>query len=157
MRATEVSGAQGRTTPTAVPVLAFLERHSELGHVILRVGLGFTSLFLRGISQLAGGPERWEEMGGAMQHLGITFAPVFWGLMASLAEAAGGLLLLLGLFVRPACAFLIFTMFVVCVQSFINNGMLMGARAHPLELGIAYVGLMFLGAGRYSLDRKFGF
>jgi putative oxidoreductase len=92
-----------------------------------------------------------------MGYLGITFAPVFWGLMASLAEAVGGLCLLIGLFVRPASAFLVFTMFVVCVQSFINNGMLTAARAHPLELGIAYAALLFLGAGKFSLDRKFGF
>jgi putative oxidoreductase len=64
---------------------------------------------------------------------------------------------MIGLFVRPASAFLIFTMFVVCVQSFVNNGMLTGARAHPLELGIAYTALLFLGAGKFSLDRKFGF
>ena len=127
-------------------MLTLFERHSETGHVILRVGLGFTSLFLRGISQLAGGPDRWEDMGGAMANLGITFAPVFWGLMASLAEAVGGLCLLIGLFVRPASAFLIFTMFVVCVQSFVNNGMLTGARAHPLELGIAYTALLFHGS-----------
>ena len=44
-------------------MLTFLETHRETGHVILRAGLGFTSLFLRGISQLAGGPERWEDMG----------------------------------------------------------------------------------------------
>ena len=68
-------------------MLTFFERHGETGHLILRAGLGFTSLFLRGISQLAGGPDRWEDMGGAMANLGITFAPVFWGLMASLAEA----------------------------------------------------------------------
>jgi putative oxidoreductase len=137
-------------------MLRLNDEHREIGHVVLRVGLGFTSLFLRGISQLAGGPERWEEMGGAMAYLGITFAPVFWGLMASLAEAVGGLCLLIGLFVRPASAFLIFTMFVVCVQSYVNNGMLMAARAHPLELGIAYTALLFLGAGKFSLDRKFG-
>ena len=57
-------------------MLTFLERYAETGHLILRVGLGFTSLFLRGISQMAGGPERWEQMGGAMAYLGITFAPV---------------------------------------------------------------------------------
>ena len=33
----------------------------------------------------------------------------------------------------------------------------MAARAHPLELGIAYTALLFLGAGKFSLDRKFGF
>ena len=137
-------------------MLRFFERNAENGHVILRVGLGFTSFFLRGIWQLAGGPERWEELGGAMAHFGITFAPVFWGLMAALTEAVGGLCLLIGLFVRPACALLIFLMFVICVHVFINFGTLMMARAHGLELGIAYTALLFLGAGKFSLDRKFG-
>lgn len=138
-------------------MLTFFERHAETGHVILRVGLGFTSLFLRGIWQLAGGPERWEEMGGAMAYLGITFAPVFWGLVGSLAEAVGGLCLLIGLFVRPAAAFLILTMFVICVYHLNTSGTLMMARAHGLELGVAYTALLFLGPGKFSLDRKFGF
>ena len=137
-------------------MLRFFERNAETGHVVLRVGLGFTSFFLRGIWQLAGGPERWEELGGAMAHFGITFAPVFWGLMAALTEAVGGLCLLIGLFVRPACALLIFLMFVICVHVYINFGTLMMARAHGLELGIAYTALLFLGAGKFSLDRKFG-
>ena len=137
-------------------MLTFFEKHAETGHVILRVGLGFTSFFLRGIWQLAGGPERWEEMGAAMAHFGITFAPVFWGLVGSLIEAVGGLCLLIGLFVRPACAFLILMMFVICVHVFITFGTLMMARAHGLELGIAYTALLFLGAGKFSLDRKLG-
>ena len=138
-------------------MLTFFERHAETGHVILRVGLGFTSLFLRGIWQLAGGPERWEQMGGAMAYLGITFAPVFWGLLGSLAEAVGGLCLLIGLFVRPAAAILVLTMFVICVYVYATNGTLMMARAHGVELAIAYTALLFLGPGKFSLDRKFGF
>ncbi|MDH3418361.1 MAG: DoxX family protein [Gammaproteobacteria bacterium] len=137
-------------------MLTFFERHAESGHLILRVGLGFTSLFLRGIWQLAGGPERWEQMGGAMAYFGITFAPVFWGLLASLAEAVGGLCLMIGLFVRPAAAILIVTMFVICVYHLNNSGTLLMARAHAVELGIGYMALLFMGAGKYSLDRKFG-
>ena len=138
-------------------MLAFFDRHADTGHVILRVGLGFTSLFLRGIWQLAGGPERWEEMGAAMALFGITFAPVFWGLVGSLIEAVGGLCLLLGLFVRPAAALLILMMFVICVYVYANNGTLLMARAHGVELGIAYTALLFLGPGKFSLDRRLGF
>jgi putative oxidoreductase len=137
-------------------LLSWFEKHAEIGHVILRVGLGFVSLFLRGIWQLAGGPERWEQMGGAMAYLGITFAPVFWGLVGSLAEAVGGFCLLVGLFVRPAAAFLVLTMFVICVYHLNTSGTLLMGRAHAVELGIGYTALLFLGAGKYSLDRKFG-
>ena len=137
-------------------MLTFFRTHADTGHVILRVGLGFTSLFLRGIWQLAGGPERWEEMGHAMAYLGITFAPVFWGLLGSLAEAVGGLCLLIGLFVRPAAALLVLTMLVICVYVYNTNGTLMMARAHGVELAIAYTALLFLGPGKLSLDRKLG-
>ena len=134
----------------------FFEENADTGHLILRVGLGFASLFLRGIWQLAGGPERWEQMGGAMAYLGITFWPVLWGLVGSLAEAVGGLCLLIGLFVRPAAAFLILTMFVICVYHLNTSGTLLMARAHAVELAIGYTALLFMGAGKYSLDRKLG-
>lgn len=152
--------AAGRVRATSSKVkrdmLTFFERHVETGHLILRVGLGFVSLFLRGIWQLAGGPERWADMGGAMAHFGITFAPVFWGLVGSLIEAVGGLCLLIGLFVRPAAALLILMMLIICVHVFITNGTLMMARAHGLELAIGYTALLFMGAGKFSLDRKLG-
>ncbi len=135
----------------------FFERNADAGHLVLRVGLGFASLFLRGIWQLAGGPARWEQMGGAMAYFGITFAPVFWGLLASLIEAVGGLCLLIGLFVRPAAALLILTMFVICVYHLNNSGTLLMARAHAVELAIGYTALLFMGAGKFSLDRKLGF
>lgn len=137
-------------------MLTWFEEHADTGHLILRVGLGFASLFLRGIFQLAGGPERWEEMGGAMAYLGITFAPVFWGLVGSLAEAVGGLCLMIGLFVRPAAAFLILTMLIICIYHLNTSGTLLMARAHAVELAIGYTALLFLGAGKFSLDRKFG-
>lgn len=137
-------------------MLTFFERHAETGHVILRVGLGFASLFLRGIWQLAGGSERWEQMGGAMAYFGITFAPVFWGLVGSLIEAVGGLCLLIGLFVRPAAALLVVMMFVICVYHLNNSGTLLMARAHAVELAIGYTALLFMGAGKFSLDRKLG-
>ena len=68
----------------------------------------------------------------------------------------GGLCLLIGLFVRPAAAFLILTMFVICVYHLGNSGTLMMARAHAVELGIGYTALLFMGAGKFSVDRKFG-
>ncbi len=137
-------------------MLTFLKKNSEFGHLILRVGLGSTSFFLRGITQMSGGAERYEELGGAMANIGITFTPLLWGFMAAFTECIGGLLLMLGLFVRPACIFLVFVMSMASIQGLVNNGTLMMARAHPLELGIAYLALRFLGVGKYSLDRKYG-
>jgi hypothetical protein len=47
-------------------------------------------------------------------------------------------------------------MFVIRVYHFVNSGTLMMARAHALELRIADTALLFLGAGRFSFDRRFG-
>lgn len=137
-------------------MLTFFKKHSESGHLILRIGLGATSFFFRGIQQVAGGPERYQELGGAMANIGITFAPMFWGFMAVITECVGGLFLMLGLFVRPTCALLVFTMWIAALQIFINQGNIFASRAHAFELGIAYAALLFLGAGKLSLDRKFG-
>jgi putative oxidoreductase len=139
-----------------VDVLTVFEKNREYGHLILRIGLGATSFFLRGIEQVAGGPERYQELGRAMGNIGITFAPMFWGAMAAATECVGGLFLMLGLFVRPTSAFLAFTMSMATLQWYLRLGYLSSERAHPLELGFAYLALMFLGAGKYSLDRKFG-
>ena len=136
-------------------MLTFFKRHSEAGHLILRIGLGATSFFLRGIAQLAGGPERYQELGGAMANIGITFAPMFWGFMACITEAVGGVFLMLGLFVRPTSALLVFTMWIAALQIFIGRGDIFGSQAHAFELSIAYAALLFLGAGKFSLDRKF--
>ena len=136
-------------------MLTFFKRHSESGHLILRIGLGATSFFLRGIAQLAGGPERYQELGGAMANIGITFAPMFWGFMACATEAVGGVFLMLGLFVRPTSALLVFTMWIAALQIFIGQGDIFDSRAHAFELSIAYAALLFLGAGKFSLDRKF--
>jgi putative oxidoreductase len=110
-----------------------LHKHVDTGLLVLRVGIGIMFL-LHGAPKLFGGPSKWTGVGGAMGNLGITFMPAFWGFMAGLAEFGGGLLLILGLFVRPAAAFLIFTMFVAAMNHIAGGDGIMGAsqigRAH---------------------------
>jgi putative oxidoreductase len=136
--------------------LEFLKRHRDTGYLIMRFGLGVTMFFLRGLPQIQGGSERWVELGGAMANVGITFAPAFWGFMAAITQFVGGLSLMLGLFVRPVCVFLIPTMWIAALQTFVTRGNIFGSQAHAFEMSIAYMAILFLGAGKYSLDRKFG-
>ena len=97
------------------------------------------------------GPDRWEHLGGAMGNLGITLFPVFWGFMAALSECLGGILLIAGYQTRLAASFMAFTMFVAFLSHWARDGFLSGA--HAFELMFVFIGLMFLGAGRHSLDR----
>jgi putative oxidoreductase len=73
--------------------------------------------------------------------------------MAGLAEAGGGLLLILGLFTRLACIPMLVTMIVALSGPLSRGEGFMGA-AHALEDGVVFLALLITGAGRYSLDGK---
>lgn len=133
--------------------LSSLGKYKDLGLLILRIGLGLSFIFLHGYPKLVGGPETWEAVGSAMNNVGINFYPTAWGLMAGVVEALGGLFLLLGLFYRPVCLFLAFTMLVAGMNHLAMGDGLMGA-SHAFELLVVFIGLMFVGPGKYSVDKR---
>ena len=133
-------------------ILTFLDKHRNIGLLILRIGLGCMFL-LHGLPKLFGGPERWEGLGGAMASLGITFLPTFWGFMAAISESLGGLCLILGLFLRPACILLTITM-LVATASHLGRGDGLKGAAHAIEVGIVFLSLILIGPGKHSLDEK---
>ena len=133
-------------------ILTFLSKYRDLGLLFLRVSLGFMFI-LHGWPKLAGGVERWEAVGQAMSHLGINFFPVFFGLMAALAETLGGLLFIVGFLFRPACLLLAFTMFVATVMLYKTTGEFI-QWSRPAEMAMVFIALIFIGAGRYSVDRS---
>ncbi|MBE2216904.1 MAG: DoxX family protein [Ignavibacteria bacterium] len=129
----------------------FLDKHKDAGILFLRIGIGIAFIFTHGWGKMFGGPELWTKLGGSMANLGITFAPTFWGFMASVSEFGGGILILLGLFTRPASAFMAFTMFVAFMQH--TSKLDPWNRAiYPMEMFAVFMALLFIGAGKYSLD-----
>ena len=133
----------------------FLTRpFTDAGLLVARAGVG-AMFILHGWPKLIGGPEKWGQLGGAMGNLGVDFAPVFWGLMAALAEFGGGALLIAGLFHRAAAAMMAFTMLVAVVMHATAGDPFIPKVSYPLELCIVFVALFLAGPGRFSLDRKF--
>ena len=128
----------------------------EIGHLVLRVGLGAMMAAVHGWPKVTGGPAKWAKLGGAMDTFGITFAPTFWGGAAAFTELVGGVLLVVGLGTRPAAALLAFTMF-VAASNHLADGDGIGGASHAIEDGLAFVALMLIGGGKHSLDRRFGF
>lgn len=133
-------------------ILDNLGKYRNTGLLILRVGLG-VMMITHGFPKLSGGPTGWEGLGGSMKVIGIDFLPVFWGFMAAVAEAVGGLFLILGLFFRPVNVLLVITMLIAALVHFGKGDGLSGA-SHAIELGIVFFSLLFIGPGKYSIDKK---
>jgi putative oxidoreductase len=133
-------------------ILDSLGKYRNTGLLILRVGLG-VMMITHGFPKLSGGPSGWEGLGGSMKVIGIDFLPVFWGFMAAVAEAIGGLFLILGIFFRPVNALLVVTMLIAALVHFAKGDGLSGA-SHAIELGIVFFSLIFIGPGKYSIDKK---
>lgn len=134
---------------------------SDLGLLVVRAGTGLSLLLFHGYGKISGGPETWEKIGTSMANLGITFLPAFWGFMAAVSEFFCALLLVLGLFFRPAAALCAFTMF-VAVMRHLNLPPDAGAAgwkgaSHALELFSVFLGLLIVGPGRFTLSQVLRF
>ena len=133
-------------------LLKFLGKYRDAGLLILRLGLGLM-FCLHGLPKLAGGPKLWTALGKNMAHLGIDFFPVFWGFMAAATEGIGGILLILGFCYRPVCLLLTFTMVIASLKLHHDKADFQSAASRPIELAIVFLGLAFIGPGRFSIDK----
>jgi putative oxidoreductase len=128
-----------------------LGNYKDTALLILRVGSG-ALLITHGLPKLLH-PERWRGLGGSMRMLGIQFLPTLWGFLASAAEGVGGLLMVLGLFFRPAAFLALFTMGIAAYSHFSKGDGLKGAEP-ALVYGIIFLSLFIIGPGKYSIDKK---
>lgn len=126
-----------------------LEKYRDVGLLILRLGFGLGFVYFHGWGKLMGGPERWAQNGAAMSSLGIGFGHTFFGFMAAFSESIGGLLFAAGLFFRPVSALLCFTMLVATANHIVTDR---GSPAHSLKNAMLFLGAIFIGPGKYSLD-----
>ena len=129
-----------------------LGKYRNTGLLILRVGIG-VMMITHGLPKLTGGIEGWTGIGKSMGVIGINFLPAFWGFMAAATEGVGGLFLILGLFFRPVNILLVFTMIIAALVHF-GKGDGLGGASHAIELGIVFFSLIFIGPGKYSIDKK---
>ena len=133
-------------------ITKFLDKHKDIGLLIIRLGLGTAFIAIHGIGKLSGGPELWVKLGGAMKNLGITFYPEFWGFMSMFAEFFIPFFLIMGFMYRPAALIISFNM-LVAMLTHLSKLDPWSRVAPAMELMIVFIGLFFLGPGKYSVDR----
>lgn len=134
-------------------ILTSLTKFRDWGLLFLRVALGGFYLYVHGWHKLAGGVHVWHELGLNVKYVGVHFAPVFWGLMAALSETVGCVLVILGFLFRPACFLLFITLFVASAMH-VRSGQGWEHASQAVELDILFFSLLFIGPGKYSLDKN---
>lgn len=132
-------------------LLSALGKYKNTGLLIIRVALG-SMFILYGYPKITGGPEMWKGVGSAMGHFGISFGHTFWGLLAAIVETLGGFLLIIGLSFRPTALLLAFVMLTAALHHYKTEGFM--SAGHPFELLAVFIGLAFVGPGKYSVDKR---
>ena len=132
--------------------MQFLAKYRETGLLLMRVGLGVLFIILTG-PVLLSGPSRWASFGSAMHNVGMQAHFQFWGFLGALMGCVGGALMVFGLFFRLG------VLLVLILTAVHLLGVLEGAgsyRAHlaAVELAIMLIGVLFVGPGKYSVDRN---
>jgi putative oxidoreductase len=131
---------------------------SDTGILLLRVVVGAV-MAAHGSQKLFGwfGGYGLKGTGGFFEQLG--FRPgVAFAAAAGLSEFLGGLLLIIGLFTPLGAAAVLGAMIVASVSVHLKSGFF--ATNNGIELpflyGLVSLGLIFIGAGQYSLDAELG-
>lgn len=132
-------------------LLSGSSRHLDWALLVLRVGIGIMFMF-HGYPKMTGGPEVWAQYGmRGVGSIGIDTLHTFWGFMAAFSELVGGFCVAIGLLFRPALVLMFITM-VFAALSHIVSGR--GSPYHAMESGTLFLSLIWIGAGRFSLDEK---
>ena len=129
--------------------LSFLPKSPDYGLLILRVAVGFSMLLLHGRGKMLNFSATVEKMNGLLGLPGNVNAG-----LAVFAEVVCSALLIAGLFTRFAALMLSLTMgtafFIVHKSALVGEGNGELAMVYLL----AYVTLLFTGAGKHTVDRE---
>ncbi len=132
--------------------LQFLGKYRETGLLLFRVSIGLIMIILIA-PVLWNGEGSWEHFGSAMRHLDFHAHYRFWGFVGALFGCAGGILMILGLFFRIGVLLSLAVTVVHLVAVWDTTGEFR-ARMPALEMAILLLCLLFIGPGKYSVDKN---
>ena len=132
--------------------MQWLAKYRETGLLLMRLGLGVLFVIIAG-PVLLGGPSRWGSFGSAARNLGLSTHFQFWGFLGALMGCAGGALMIMGLFFRPG-VLLCLIITVVHLLGVLNGLRSFDNHLPAIELATMLIGLLFVGPGKYSVDKS---
>ena len=131
--------------------LAFFGKYREGGLLLFRVSIGLILIILIA-PVLWNGQGSWERFGSAIRHVDVHAHFTFWGFVGALLGCIGGVLIILGLFFRIGVLFALAIALVHLVALWDTSGDF-HTRLPALEMAILLVCLLFIGPGKYSVDK----
>ena len=131
--------------------LQFLGKYRETGLLLFRASIGLIVIMLIA-PVLWNGQGSWERFGSAMEHLDIHGHYKFWGFFGAALGCAGAVLMVLGLFFRVGTLFVLIVTLVHLVGVWASHHDF-HSRVPALEMSILLLSLLFIGPGKYSVDK----
>jgi putative oxidoreductase len=132
--------------------MAWLAKYRETGLLIMRVSLGVVFIILLG-PVLLGGAARWANFGSGVRNLGLHSHYQIWGFFGALCGCAGAALMIFGLFFRPGVLLVLLITF-VHVLGLVSRAESLRPALAVIELALILLGLLFVGPGKYSVDKS---
>ncbi len=132
--------------------MQFLAKYRETGLFLMRLGLGVLFIILTG-PVLLSGMKGWANFGSAIRNLGVSTNFAFWGFLGALMGCVGGALMVFGLFFRPGVLLALIITIVHLLGALDGVGTLR-ANLAAVELAVMLIGILFVGPGKYSVDKS---
>src|SRR3954467_8404699 len=132
--------------------LQFLGKYRETGLLLFRASIGLIVIMLVA-PVLWNGQGGWEGFGSAMEHLDMHGHYKFWGFLGAVLGCTGAILMILGLFFRVGTLFVLIVTLIHLVGVW-NGHHDFHSRLPALEMSILLLSLLFVGPGRYSVDKN---
>ena len=132
--------------------LQFLGKYRETGLLLFRASIGLIFIILL-VPVLWNGQGSWEHFGSTMRYLDFHAHYKFWGFLRATLACVGGVLMVLGLFFRVGTLLCLIESLIHLVAVWNEHGDF-HSRLPALEMSILLLALLFIGPGKYSVDKN---
>ena len=130
--------------------MQWLAKYRETGLLLMRVALGVLFIILTGPVLLS--VSKWASFGSAVRNIGLSSNFQVWGFLGALMGCVGGALMIFGLFFRPGVLLVLAITLIHTLGAVDRSGTLRAALG-AIELCLILTGLLFVGPGKYSVDK----